>query len=104
MVGFRSLLTPELCIKPILSQEIIMRALFDYAAVVDHQNAIHHGKRGKPVSNADHSPVRKQRRKLRRDSLFGLTVERRCRLIENNDRRVLEQRAHQHQTRTLTAG
>ena len=37
MAGFRSLLTPELCIKPILSQEIIMRALFDHAAVVDHQ-------------------------------------------------------------------
>ena len=70
-----------------------MRAALDDAAMVHHQDlvSVHDGRQ--PMRDDQRGPVAGDAFELRLDYTFGARVECRSRLVEDKDRRVLQQRS-----------
>jgi hypothetical protein len=78
-------------------------AAFGDAALVEHDDlvGIDHG--GEPVGNDDRGPPRGHVADRRLDGGLGAAVERAGRLVEDQDRRVLQQRARDRHPLLLAA-
>src|SRR5580700_758678 len=73
-------------------EQLLMGAAFDDPARIQHDDAVGLLYGGKPVRDDEGGAVAHQLRERRLDVPLGLRVERRRRLIEDQDRRILEQR------------
>ena len=81
-----------------------MRALLDDAAAVEHDQPVHARDGREPVRDGDHGLARHQRAEARLDRGLDLAVERGGRLVEHQDRRVLEDHARDRDALALAAG
>src|SRR5262245_10229348 len=85
-------------------EQVSMCALLDDASVVEHDQAVHAGDGRKPMRDCDHGLARHQCAETLLNRALDLTVERRSRLVEHQDRRVLEDYACNGNALALTAG
>ena len=85
-------------------QQFIMRSLLDDVTTVEHDQAAHAGDRRQPVRNRDHRLAGHQCIEARLNGGFDLTVECRGRLIQDQDRRILENDAGDGDALALAAG
>src|SRR4051794_26616022 len=67
---------PERSVVSIRAQELLVRALLDNAAMVEHDQAIHPGDGREPVRDRDHGLARHQRAEALLDGGFDFAVER----------------------------
>ena len=81
-----------------------MRALLDDAALLEHDQAVERRDGREPVRDGDHGLALHQRRERLLDRRLDLRVERRGRLVEDQDRRVLEDHAGDGDALALAAG
>ena len=87
-----------------LREQLAVAALLDDAAVVEHDQPVHLRDGGEPVRDGDHGLAGHQRVEARLDRGFDFAVERRGRLVEHQDRRVLEDDARDGDALALAAG
>src|ERR1700691_3575464 len=87
-----------------LAQELVVAAGFDDQSVLDDENAIGVHDGGEPVRDDERRAVLAQLGDRLLHVVFGLRIERRGRLIEQDDRRVLDQRARDRDALALAAG
>ena len=80
-----------------------MRALLDDAAVVEHDQPVHARDGREPVRDRDHGLACHQRAEALLDRGLDLAVERRGRLVEHQDRRVLQDHARDRDALALAA-
>ena len=78
-----------------------MAALLDDRALVEHDEPVEIGDRRQAVGDGDHGLAGHQVEQLLLDRRLDLAVERRGRLVQDQDRRVLEQRARDGEALTL---
>jgi hypothetical protein len=83
-------------------QQFGMTPLFDDPPILQHQDAIRALDGRKPMRDDQRGAPRHQRLERGLDMTLSLGVERRGRLIQNQNRRVLEHGARNGQTLTLT--
>ncbi len=81
-----------------------MRADGGDAAVLEHGDAVGAANGGKPMRNHHHSAVLHQVGQRGLHQRFAFGVERRRRLVENEDRRVLEDGARNGDALAFAAG
>ena len=86
------------------AQELAVRPLFDDAAGVEHDEAVHLRDGREPVRDGDHRLAAHQRAEALLDRGLDLAVERRGRLVEHEDRRVLQDHAGNRDALPLAAG
>ena len=80
-----------------------MRAQLGYAAFVEHDQPVHRGDGRKPVGNRDHRLALHQRVEALLDRGLDFQIERRGRLVKDEDRRVLQQHARDGDALALSA-
>src|SRR5258705_7727322 len=80
---------PQRRIVAAVAQQLLVRALLDDGAVVEHDQPVHAGDGGEAVGGGGPGLVRHQGVEARLDGGLDLAVERRGRLLEHHDRRVL---------------
>jgi hypothetical protein len=85
-------------------EQLLVRSLLDGAAAVEHDERVHPPDRGQPVRDHDRRPVRHQRPERVLDQRFALGIERTGGLVEDQDRRVLQDRARDRDALALAAG
>ena len=85
-------------------QQLVVAALLDDVAVVEHHQPVHAGDGGEPVGDGDHGLAGHQRVEARLDRGLDLAVERRGRLVQHQDRRVLQDHAGDGDALALAAG
>src|SRR5215831_9891841 len=95
---------PQRRVMAIEPQELIVRALLDDAAMVEHHQPVHAGDGREPVRDRDHGLARHQGAEALLDRRFDLAVERGGRFVEHQDRRVLEDDARDGDALALAAG
>ena len=81
------------CVSAASPDQLVVRAILDQTATIDGDDAIRHPQRGEPMrDDEDRSSASNLRHILLNDAL-ALVVERACRLVENEDAWVGNQRA-----------
>src|SRR4051812_40796964 len=80
-----------------------MRAFFDDLAAVDHDKPVECRDRRKPVGYRQHRLAFHHAVEVRLDRLFHFRIERRRRLVENEDRSILEHHTRNGDALTLAA-
>ena len=70
-----------------------MRALFHYHAIFKHHNPVRIRNSGQAVCDGDHRAALPHRLELCLNFHLGLGVQRTCRLVQHQNRRVLQQGA-----------
>ena len=95
---------PELGVVPATGEELGVGALLHDPALVEHHQPVHRGDGREAVSDGDHRLVGHQRLQLLLDRGLDFAVERRGRLIQHQDRRVLQQHAGNGDALALPAG
>ena len=86
-----------------LGQQLLMAAGFYHRSVLNHENAIGVHDRGEPMSNGDGCASLAQFSDCFLHQVFGFGIQRRSRLIEQDDRRILDQCARDRDTLALAA-
>src|SRR5262249_51063119 len=71
------LAAPQRGVMAVLPQQLLMRALLDDTAALEHDETVHPRDGGKPVRDGDHGLARHQRAQARLDRRLDLAVERR---------------------------
>ena len=94
----------ELAVEAVLREQLVVRALLDDPAVVEHddQVGVPHGREA--VGDHERRPAHHQLVERVEDHGLGPRVDRRRRLVEDEDRRVLEERAGDADALALAAG
>ncbi len=95
---------PQLGVKPVLFHQRVVRALFDNAAPVQHDDPVESGDGGEPVRHGDNRLVLHQPLKIFLNHRFDLRIQRRCCLIEDEDRRILQHHPGDGDALALAAG
>ena len=72
-----------------------MRAVLDDAACIHHHDPVHGGDRGQAVRDGDDGLALHHLRQRVLDRGLDLAVQRRCRLVQHQHRRILQERAGQ---------
>ena len=70
----------------------------------EHDHAVEIAQGRKPVRDRDHGAAPHQTAERLANGFFGFTVQRRGRLVKQQDRRILEERARDGDALTLAAG
>src|SRR5262245_25334283 len=86
-----------------VTQQLGVCALLDYSAVLEHDEAIHARDRREAMGDRDHGLAFHQAQQLLLDRELDLAVERRRRLVEHENRRVLEDHACERNALALSA-
>ena len=81
-----------------------MAAHFDDLAMVEHDQAVHRGDGREAMGDGDHGLAGHQPGEALLDRRFHFRVERRGRLVEDEDRRILEEHAGDGDALALAAG
>src|ERR1700730_2411893 len=84
------LVPPQRGVMSAQAQQLLVRALLDDAALIEHDQTVHPRNGGQPVRHRNHSLARHQRLQARLDGGLDLAVERGGWLVEHQDRRILE--------------
>ena len=87
-----------------LAQQLVVPAGFDDHAVLHHQDAVGVGDGVQPVRDHERGAVLAQMRHRILHQPLGFRIERGGRLVEQDDRRVLDQRARDRDALALAAG
>src|SRR5215467_10384277 len=95
---------PKVGVEPAVADQPLVRALFDDAAAVHDHQPVHGGDRGEAVGNGDHRLAGHQVIELLLDRLLHLRVQGAGGLVEDKDRRVLQQHAGDGDALALTPG
>ena len=95
---------PKARVKPALAQQLVVAPVFDDAALVHNNEAIHGRDRRKPVGDCDYGLVPHQIIELLLDRGLDLGIERRGGFVQDQDRRILQQHPRNGDALTLTAG
>src|SRR5215470_4711247 len=95
---------PERSIMAVRPQQRLVRALLDDAAMVEHNQAVHAGDGREPMRDRDHGLAGHERAEALLDRGLDLAVERGGRLIEHQDRRILQDHACDGDALALAAG
>ena len=90
-------------IEPAGRSQRLMRALLDNAALVEHQNTIARQHRRQPMSNDNRGALTHQLRKRRSNLGLAFGVERRGRLVEQQQRRIAQDCARDRNPLPLSA-
>ena len=85
------------------AEQFFVRAPLDDAAAVEHQNQVGPANGGQPMRNDERRAIEHQRRQRILHQQLRLAVERRGRLVEDEDRRVPQDGAGDGQALALTA-
>ena len=81
-----------------------MVTAFDQATMLQHQDLVRVGDGRQPVRNGQRGTMLGNTAERGQDFLFGPAVERACRLVQQQDRRILHQRAGNGDALFLAAG
>ena len=87
-----------------LAQQLVVAARFDHVAVLDHEDAVGMRDRGQPVRDHQRGAALAQFGDRLLHLTLGFRIERGGRLVEQDDRRVLDQRARDGDALALAAG
>src|SRR5712671_16223 len=98
------LVPPQLFVVAAEAQQLLVRALLDDAAVLEHDQAVHTRDRGQAVRDRDHRFAFHQAEELLLDCELDLAVERRRGFVEHQDGRVFQDDARQRHALALAAG
>ena len=103
MRGILLLQCPHLRVSTAARQQLVVRATLDDAAGIHDKDLVrvHHGRQ--PVSDDERGTPFRYLLEFRLDRLLGGRIERRSRLIENQDARILEDRARDRHALLLAA-
>ena len=81
---------PQIFIQTLFpANEILMSSLLDNLSVLDNNDTIHLADRGQAVRDDDRRPAFHQFIKGVLNQRFGMGIETRCRLIQDQDRGIL---------------
>src|SRR5205085_12261146 len=95
---------PQRRVVAVLSQQFAMRALLDDAPMIEHHQPIHARDGRETMRDGDHGLAGDQRAEALLDRGLDLGVKRRSRLVEHQDRRILEDHARDRDALALPAG
>ena len=95
---------PELGIEAALGDQLVVRPFLDDAAVVHDDQPVHRRDGRQPVRDGDHGLAFHQPVEVLLDRRLDLRIERRGRLVEDQDRRVLQHDAGDRDALALAAG
>ena len=98
-----ALAVPHASVKSAMRQQLLMGAALDYPAVVEHQNLVGADDGREPVRNDERGAVFSHAIERVLDVAFGVAVERRCRFVEQKNRRTLEDGARNGDALLLAA-
>ena len=87
------LVLPQLRVVAVQPQQLVVGAVLDDAALLEHDQAIHARDRRQAVRDRDHRLAFHEPEELLLDRELGFAVERRSGLVEHEDRRVLQHHA-----------
>ena len=82
---------PQIGVYSAPAQQIMMSAFFNDASMIEHNQAVHGGDGRQPMSNGDYGLAGHQAQELFLDRGLSLGVEGACGLVEDQNRRVLQQ-------------
>src|SRR5580704_10838000 len=97
------LVPPQRGVMSAQAQQLLVRALLDDAARIEHDQTVHPRNGGQPVRHRNHSLTCHQRLQARLDGGLDLAVERGGCLVEHEDRRILEDDARNGDALALAA-
>src|ERR1700682_4479845 len=100
----RCLQFKHLGVTPTDEQKLLMTSLFGNSSVLDDENSIRHLYRGEPVRNQQRHLSACQFGKSLEYLVFGFSIQRRRRLVENQELRVAQIGARQGHLLPLAAG
>src|SRR5215472_15063438 len=104
VVGRRAaLVRPQPSVDAAFGKQTRVVAHFDDAAMLHHDQAVHRSDRRQPVRDRDHGLAFHQSVQTRLDRGLDLAVERARRLVEQQDRRILEHDASDRDALPLAA-
>jgi len=86
------------------ADQILMRAVLDDMAGLHYDDAIHLPECRQPVRDRDYGLVRHDALKRRLDGVLAFAVERRGRFVEDQNRRILDDRAREPDALPLSTG
>src|SRR6185312_1945025 len=95
---------PELRVSPAFGQQLAMRAVFDDAAGIEIDDAVHAGDRRQTVRDGDDSAAPHEGPETLLDQVFGLGIERGCGFVQDEDLRVFDERARNRHALAFAAG
>src|SRR5688500_18163363 len=96
-------MAPELFVVAAEGEELLVRAGLDDAPAFEHDEAIHARDGGQAMRDGDDGLAFHEVEELLLDGELDLAVERRGGLVENQDRRILEDHARERDALALAA-
>src|SRR5688572_22212705 len=87
------LMPPQLLVMAAMAQQLLVSALLDDLAGIEHHEPVHARDRREPMRDRDDGLALHQVEELLLDRELDLAVERRRRLVEDENRRVLQNHA-----------
>jgi hypothetical protein len=84
-------------------QQLLVRPALRDDAVAQHENHVGVANRRQPMGDGDRCPACHQPRQALEDQLFGFRIERRRRLVEQEDRGVANDRTRDRDSLPLAA-
>ena len=97
------LVPPQHRVVAVQPQQLVVRALLDDAALLEHDQAVHARDGGEAMRDRDHRLAFHQAEQLLLDRELDLAVERRRGFVEHEDRRVLQHHARDRDALALAA-
>ena len=94
----------ELPVESVALEQLLVRALLDEFAVVEHEDFFRVADRGKAVRDDEGRAANHEAIERIEDHGFGFGINRGCRLVEDEDRRILEKRARDGDALPFAAG
>ena len=98
-----ALVRPQARVQAVAREQAPVVALLDDAAVIDHEQAVHRGDRRQAVRDRHHRLAFHQPIEALLDRRLDFGVERAGRLVEQQDRRVLQHHARDRDALPLSA-
>ena len=98
------LLTDEFAVAPVGIDQLAGRTIMNDPAAAQDDDPVEIAQRRKAMRDGDHGSAVHQPRRSFSDQFLDLIVERRCRLVEQENRRILEKSAGQRDTLSLATG
>src|SRR5229473_2695699 len=97
------LAAPQRGVGAVRREQPLVRAFLDDAATIEHDEPVHPADRRQPVGDRDHGAPFHQPGELLLDRRLDLGIEGRGRLVEHQDRRILEDHPGQRDALALAA-
>src|SRR5688572_2674546 len=98
------LMPPELLVVPATAQQLLVSALLDYLAGIEHDETVHARDRRESMCDRDDGLALHEVQQLLLDRELDLAIERRGRFVEHENRRVLQDDARQRDALPLASG